>query len=242
MEVLSENRRILCFVGLGADNDVLISGKQIPRKLIVASFVLVQLLFISIAILLIVSNISGGIAALLLPVCLLLSSLSGLLVYVSLLVKRKSMSELFSYLQKVVDKSNAHIKSIFFCKFKYSKLSSESQFKLGFSIIRRNPTLGWINVDPLPKGRCVQWKSCSAGIHRWGCGSGCSGNSAFHVPAAVRNCGISSARFMVHAIRHWTSVRVLVDSIGGDNVQFSSFFSLYRQQFTGHYHSTLVQL
>lgn len=107
MKVLSENRRIMSLVGLGIDTDVQVFTKLVPRKLVAVVFTLELLLGVVIGSLRIVSSYPKGPTELLFPVCLLLSCTSGLLVYIALVVERTEMGELFSYLQNVVNKSNA---------------------------------------------------------------------------------------------------------------------------------------
>lgn len=111
MQVLSENRQILSLVGLGTDNDVQVFSKLIPKKFVATAFGLALFSGVLIACLLIRAEYSNGPAALLFPVGFLLSFLSQLFSYLSLLVKRSQMCELFDYLQHSIETSNVHRES-----------------------------------------------------------------------------------------------------------------------------------
>lgn len=107
MKILSENRRIVSYVGLGADNRVRIFGNSISRHIVGILFGCALLLGILLSGLLILRKYSDGPTAVLYPFCLLLSFVSSTLVYTSLMQKRAQIVELFDYLQVVVDQSNA---------------------------------------------------------------------------------------------------------------------------------------
>lgn len=106
MKILSENRIILAYVGLGIEETVQFFGKRIPRKFIAIIFGFALIFGVFIASLLILNKHSQGPAEILMPICLLLSFISPTIIYISLMLKRKQIFELFDFLTTVVEKSN----------------------------------------------------------------------------------------------------------------------------------------
>lgn len=106
MQVLNKNRKMLTYFGLGISEDVRIFNKNITRKVVQFTFILGLTLGLLMSGLLVVTKYnSEPLVAILMPMCTLLTYLSEMLVYISLLIKIQRISQLFDYIQNLVDAS-----------------------------------------------------------------------------------------------------------------------------------------
>lgn len=112
MEILSENRRILSYIGLGADDIIHLFGRSIPRRIVAFIFGCMLLFGVLCAGLLIVNLYANGMAVLLLPITVMLTCVSQMLIYISLVAKRKQIYNLMDYLAYVVGKRMALLQTI----------------------------------------------------------------------------------------------------------------------------------
>lgn len=108
MKILNEAEQVLIGSGLGTANFVKIAGIKVPR-------VLVRLVIFSLPILccvlegvVCVKFIKYSVAACLWPFSVILTFSSIALIYGSLVIKSNEITELFAYLENVINKSNAY--------------------------------------------------------------------------------------------------------------------------------------
>lgn len=80
MAILDETRKVLSYIGLGAENIAPLAGKSTPRRLVAFIFVSVLLIGVLFAVLLIFNLYPNGPAAILFPIVLTTTFLSQLLV------------------------------------------------------------------------------------------------------------------------------------------------------------------
>lgn len=135
MDMLCENRKILAYIGLGISNYVQIFKKKIPRIAIqcvfLATFTLGLLMPVSLAVSKYKTEQLSGLLA---PIGIWLTFLSSMLVYLSLLVKIEQISNLFDYMESVVNQSNNKIPILF--KLSSIRAENEIQQQNTFKIIR----------------------------------------------------------------------------------------------------------
>lgn len=104
MCIFTDTKTILINCGLGTDQFVQIAGTKIPRALIRLSVFSFPLIVCVIEIILCIN--ADGIAAMLYSFSILLTCLSGVLIYASLTAKSNKIIELFDYLAVVFKTSN----------------------------------------------------------------------------------------------------------------------------------------
>lgn len=110
MTLFIESEKSLAFAGLGIAQFVQIAGKNVPRSLIRNIITFVLLLATTLEGIVCMKGYALNLVAFLGPFCIWLCFFSTTLIYISLVFKTNRISDLFKYLENVVDTSNfAHL-------------------------------------------------------------------------------------------------------------------------------------
>lgn len=114
MKLFKESEKSLALAGLGNAQFVQIAGKNLPRSLIRYAISFVLLLATTLEGIVCMQGYALSLVAFLGPFCIWLCFLSTALIYISLVFKTSKISDLFKYLESVVDTSNiAYLPCIF---------------------------------------------------------------------------------------------------------------------------------
>lgn len=106
MSILEEAKIILTNCGLGCESIVQIAGRKIPRSVVRLSIICCVAGTVIMEGVLCVNGYDNGFAVTLYSFSILLTFLSGALIYSSLILKSHKIIELFNYLENVIHGSN----------------------------------------------------------------------------------------------------------------------------------------
>lgn len=107
MKILNEAEIVLIGSGLGTANFVKIAGIKIPRLLVRLIIFSLPILCCILEAVVCVKFIRYSVAACLWPFSVILTFSSIALIYGSLVIKSKEINDLFTYLENVINTSNA---------------------------------------------------------------------------------------------------------------------------------------
>lgn len=116
METLQASRQLLEYVGLTNDAYVVITQWKIPRELIRFYFICILIMDSILQFLACEKMYASNIHASLLSLHVALSTLSGVAIYVNLVIKTNEILELFDYLKAIFDKRNFPVTFHLLCK------------------------------------------------------------------------------------------------------------------------------
>lgn len=106
MNIFVESENVVALNGLGTDPIVEVRGNRIPRvviRLLVTSFLSLAIFMNGV---ICVNGFADGFGTILYSICMVLSFLSGLLIFIVLLIKTEQIAALFDYLKTAIDTSN----------------------------------------------------------------------------------------------------------------------------------------
>lgn len=109
MKIFKKSELFLAIIGLGTEPSVQIAGKNIPRTFLRLAMSFLIPLAIVMQCILCIKYYSQGIIACLWPLCTILSFLATSTVYICFVLKTEQIHQLFSYLESLINKSNASL-------------------------------------------------------------------------------------------------------------------------------------
>lgn len=185
--------KILAESGLGTDQYVSIAGRKIPRSLI--RFCIFTFLFVGtiLEVVICVHRSADGYATILYPVSVVLTFLSGALIYASLLLKPTQIVELFNYLENAVNSSNSHL-----------QLKWVVECDVSWNVLRFIYRIKNINriAHHLSDAHCKH-QQIAPNVILFGVPSSCSCTFDTHsVPYTLRHHWTPIARYMVYSKWH----------------------------------------